>query len=118
MYRLAKRELQVSCPRKRWILAIGSHHNILIFYNRYPLEGALDLGDVSSKDFESLSHLFATKEGKFLTGNKKWYFELDARRNLFINYNHHPFMGRVEFIELSPEHCIELSNMFLQASKL
>lgn len=120
MHKLAKRELQVACPSKRWTLAIGSHHNMLVFFSRYPLDGALDLGDLSKNDFEQLAKFFTARQSEQLlvSTNKKWTFILDRRYRLTINYTHHPFVGSLELGEISIEHCRLLTDMFVQAQKL
>jgi len=120
VHRLAKRELQVACPSKRWTLAIGSHHNILIFFSRYPLDGALDLGDLAKCDLKNLEDFFTVKEIEkvLISTNKKWTFMFDQRYRLNLTYTHHPFVGSLELGEISTEHCQLLADMFLKAQKL
>jgi hypothetical protein len=119
MHKLAKRELQVTCSGKKWTIAIGSHHNLLIFFSRYPLEGALDLGDLSQYDFEQLVIFFAAKNNKtFTSSNKKWSFVLDKHSNLTIKFTQYPFVGNIELGDISKEHCQLLIEMFVRAQKL
>ncbi len=120
MHKIAKRELQVTCSGKKWTIAIGSHHNLLVFYSRYPLEGALDLGDMTRGNFEELSSFFANggNAKTICTDHSKWTFTLDEYRRLVINFSQYPFMGELNLGEISKEYCQMLSVMFDKAKKL
>lgn len=120
MRRILKPELQVSCQRKRWTIGIGNHRNILVFYSRYPLEGALDLGDLSSADFESLASFFKLREknSKATTAHAKWTFAFDQHCNLLLSFVHYPFSGLIELGEVSKDTCSQLSNLFTTAKRL
>ena len=112
-----KYELQTCCPKKRWTVAIGNHHNIVIHYSRYPLDGSLDISMLLDKDFEHLAAFFRARKpvSMLTTANKKWSFYLDAHYCLTIKFNHYPFTGELGVGEMSVEHCIQLSDMFRKA---
>jgi hypothetical protein len=120
MRRILKPDLQVSCQRKRWTIGIGNHRNILVFYSRYPLEGALDLGDLSNGDFAVLSDFFKAREknSKATTAHAKWTFAFDQHCNLLLSFVHFPFSGLIELGEVSKETCVQLSNLFTVAQRV
>lgn len=120
MRRVLKPELQVSCQRKRWTIGIGNHRNILVFYSRYPLEGALDLGDLSSNDFDKLAEFFKNRErnSKVTTSHAKWTFAFDQHYNLLLSFVHFPFSGLIELGELSKETCSQLNELFVAAKRI